>query len=237
MPVVKAQQLEQRVRQSAIVMDLADMEHEGTRIITEARKQAEAIVAKAREEAIRDGERLREEARAAGHAEGLAKGMEEGRQAGHDEAVVQVKQGLEALIGRWDGALEAFEQGLPTHLADVKMDLVQLAVAIAAKVAKTEGLRNKGVIQANVDAALGLVSAGRKVGIAVHPDELAVVEGYLPELATKFRQVSGIEVIADDTLTPGGCVLRYGSGCIDGRLETQIDRIAAELLVREVTGT
>ena len=34
----------------------------------------------------------------------------------------------------------------------------------------------------------------------------------------------------DDAVTPGGCLLRFGTGQIDARIETQLDRIAQELL-------
>ena len=132
---------------------------------------------------------------------------------------------------RWVVALETLVQNLPTHLADVQTDLVKLALAIAGRVTKQEALRNRTVVGGNVEAALALVGAGRMVPVHVHPEEVGVMEKYVPELLAKMRQVHGLEIKADEGLTLGDCVLRFGGGEVDARLEGQIERIAAELLV------
>ena len=86
MPVLKAQQVQQKVRESAIVMDLSDLEREAGRIVAQAKAQAARMVAEARAQAEQEAAAVREEARRAGHAEGYQAGQAEGRQQGHDEA-------------------------------------------------------------------------------------------------------------------------------------------------------
>ena len=51
-----------------------------------------------------------------------------------------------------------------------------------------------------------------------------------PELLSKLRSIEEVELTEDEEISPGGCVLRFGSGQIDARIETQLDRIAEELL-------
>lgn len=153
-----------------------------------------------------------------------------GHQAGHDEAVKNVTQALKELSTRWGQMLEIIEQNLPAHVADAKGDLIRLALAIAAKVTRQEPLNNRKVAQDTVAAALALVGAGRTVALHVHPDELALIEAYLPEILAKLRTVKGVELKADETVTQGGCLARFGAGEVDARIETQIQRIADELL-------
>lgn len=232
MPVVKAQHTSQ-LHQSAIVMDLADLERQAASIVTAAKAEADRLLAQARASAEVEASAIKEQSRQAGRAEGYQAGLAEGQQKGHDEAVAQASAGLTQLIERWDQTLTRLEENLPAHLADAKADLVRLAVAIASRVTHQEALQNQGTVTANVEAAMSLVSAGRTVAVHVHPDEVAVLEGYVPRLLERMRQVSGVEVKPDDSLTPGDCVLRFGAGEIDARLETQIQRIADELLARE----
>ena len=230
MPLVKAHHQSLPARQSAIVMDLADLEQQASKMIELAQRQAQEILAAARAEAEREGVELREQARQTGQREGYEAGFQAGQAKGHEEAVAQAGEGFAALVARWSATLEKLEANLPMHLADVRVDLVKLALAIAAKVTRQEALRNTGVMHTNVQEALALVTAGRSVVVQIHPDEMAVLEGYLPQLVERFRSISGIELKADAGIEPGGCVLAFGSGEIDARLETQIQRIADELV-------
>jgi len=232
MPVVKALHAS-AMRQSAIVMDLSDLERQAADLVANARKQAADIVAQARAEAQAQTAAIKEEARQAGHVEGHQAGFQEGHQAGHDEALVQTKQGLQDLVARWSNTLGQLQNNMPTHMADARIDLVRLSLAIAIRITHQEALENKAVVRSNVERALALVAAGRTVAIQVHPDELAVMEGYLPELVANFRTVAAIELQPDATLTPGGCILRFGAGQIDATLETQAQRIADELLSKQ----
>lgn len=211
-------------------MDLSDLEQQAGRIVAEAHAQAAQILSEAREQAQAEAAAIREQARTAGHQEGYAAGHAEGQQQGHDEAVAAAADGLAQLVARWENTLLQLQAGVPTHMADIRCDLLKLALAIAARVCRREALRSTEVVRANVEGALELVAAGRTVTVCVHPDELTVLEGYVPELVAKMRTLAGIELAGDAAITPGGCVLRYGSGVLDATLETQIARIAAELV-------
>jgi flagellar assembly protein FliH len=229
MPVVKAKQAD-RQHQSAIVMDLSDLERQAARILADARAEATRILADARVQATAEAAQIKEQAKKAGHDEGFAAGEAKGHQSGHDEAVKSVTAALQDLTARWAQTLDIFEQNLPTHVADAKADVIRLALAVAAHVTRLEAVRNKRVVEATVAEALSLVGAGRNVAVHVHPDEFAAMEDYLPDLLAKMRTVSAVELKPDETIPMGGCELHFGAGAVDARLDTQLDRIAAELL-------
>ncbi len=229
MPVMKAQS-PRRIRESPIVMDLADLEHCAAEIVSRARQEAERIVAGAKAAAQRETLQIREQARQAGHQEGLQAGLAEGRQQGHDEALAGVAAQLKDLVARWTQTLDLLQQHMPEHVADARMDLVQLALTIARRVARQEALRNRQVAAAVVEDALRTAGAARRVALRVNPVEVDVLEKYLPEVLAKLRSIEEVELTPDDAVSPGGCVLRFGAGQIDARIETQLDRIAAEIL-------
>jgi flagellar assembly protein FliH len=232
MPLMKAQDV-QRARPKTVVMDLSDLEHEAATIVSRARGQAEQIVADAVAAAGKEAVKLREQGRVAGHAEGYKQGLEQGQKQGHDEAVAAVSQRLNELLDRWTQTLDILQQNMPAHVADARSDMVRLALTIAEKVTHQSALRNKQVAQATMEDTLALIGSARKVAMHVHPDETAVLETYLPQLLAKMRTIESVELVPDETVGAGGCVARFGAGEVDARLQTQLERIANELLAGE----
>lgn len=223
-------QLNQRVRESAIVMDLSDLEREAASIVAQAKMEVSRIMSDGREAAQRETLRIREDARQIGYQEGLEAGLRDGQKQGHDEALSAVTTQLKELAARWSQTLEILHQHMPAHVADARTDLVRLAVAIARRVTHQEALRNREVAPPVVEEALRLAGVARRVALHVNPVEMELLEQYLPDLLAKLRGIEEVELTPDDAVTAGGCVLRLGAGEIDARLETQVERIAQELL-------
>lgn len=219
-----------RVLESPIVLNMADIEKQASQLLTQASTKAEQILAEARARAQKEGEQLRQQAAEKGKAEGYQAGMAEGMKAGHDEALRQNSEKLADLTKRWNEYLDLLMQNIPTHLADIKQDLIRLAIAVATRVIKHEGKNNPNVAEANVAEALALVSAGRRVTLQVHPQDVEHLEAYLPDLLAKLRSITEIELVGDDNVEPGGCTLQFGAGAIDATLDTQIARISEEML-------
>jgi flagellar biosynthesis/type III secretory pathway protein FliH len=66
--------------------------------------------------------------------------------------------------------------------------------------------------------------------VHAHPDDVEALEAYLPELLSSLKSIEEIHLQPDENAGAGGVVLKFGSGEIDARLETQIARIAEELV-------
>jgi flagellar assembly protein FliH len=211
-------------------MDLSDLEKQAGEIVARARAQAERIVAEARAQAGRETVRIREEARAAGHAEGVQAGQAEGRQQGHAEALTQAQAQLQELGVRWSQTLDLLQQHMPVHVADARTDLIRLAMGIAARVTRQEALRNRQIAPALAEETLHMIGAARLVALHVSPGEMDLLETYLPDLLSRLRSIESVQLTPDETVGPAGCIVRFGAGEIDARLETQLDRIAQELL-------
>jgi flagellar biosynthesis/type III secretory pathway protein FliH len=122
---------------------------------------------------------------------------------------------------------------MPAHAADARTDLVRLALAIAARVTHQEALKNKHVAEAVVADALALAAGSRTVTLHVHPDEEPALAAYLPALLAKIRTTASVALVPDPAVTPGGVLTHFGAGQIDARLETQLQRIADELLASD----
>jgi flagellar assembly protein FliH len=234
MPVMKAQQ-SPSMRETAIVMDLSDLEREARQIVAGARAEATRLMTDGRAAAEREAQKIRETARAAGQKEGFDAGLAQGKKQGHDEAVAAVSAQLKDLTARWSQTLELLQQHMPTHIADAKTDVVKLALKIAQRVTHQEALRNRNVAAAVVEEALRAVGAGRQIAVHAHPSDVDALEQYLPDLLTSLKSIEEIHLQPDESAGVGGCFLRFGGGEIDARLDTQITRIAHELIGEDET--
>ena len=119
---------------------------------------------------------------------------------------------------------------MPAHVADARMDVVKLALAIATRVthqeAAAEPARGGG---GEWKSACGRWGRDGRL-LHAHPTDVEALEAYLPDLLSSLKSIEEIHLQPDEAAGVGGCFLRFGSGEIDARLETQIARIADELV-------
>lgn len=209
---------------------LADVERAAKATLLRARQQAEQLLAAAQAE----GETLKAEAHAQGIAqgreEGLAQGLEQGKQAGQQQALnehrAQLRQSIAAL-NKVASALDASRTDLESCALT---EVVKLAVAIARRVTKRQGLLDPHVLTSNLTEAMKLVTQATDIRAAIHPTQRATLDAALPELGLQFPNLQHVKIIEDATLAPGGCRIFTEEGELDADLAGQLDRIAAELL-------
>jgi flagellar assembly protein FliH len=209
---------------------LRDVETQAAGIIAQARQQAEAILKKA----AADAEAIKQAARAEGLAEGRAAGskagMEQGIAAGRQQAISQYQQELSKLVQALTEVAEQIERSRLRLLAGADEDVVCLAIEIARKVVGARGLTDVNVVLGSVREALRFVIGHNDVRIAVHPSQQVVLQEALPAMRLAWPNLQHVQIVADDTILPGGARVHTRNGEVDATLDTMIDRIAAELL-------
>jgi flagellar assembly protein FliH len=215
---------------SAAVFSLRDIEAQAQAILLRAQQQAEQLLAQAQEEAMQLKEEARAEGLAAGHAEGLKRGHEEGLKRGRDQALAEHKVAFTAAVSALNKAASAIDQSRLSLEADAVEEVLRLAIAIAGRVTKQHALADPSIAVANVAEALKLAVHAADVAIVIHPAQRAAIDASLPDLRLKLPQLQHLRLVEDATVEPGGCRLLTGSGGIDATLETQLNRIVADLL-------
>ena len=209
---------------------MADIEKQAKLILLRARQQADQLLAAAQSEAESLKQQATAEGAAHGHRQGLAQGLEEGKRAGHQQALnehrAQFQQALQALS---NAMIEA-----DRHRAELEAgalaEVVRLALAVARRVAKRQGMVDPEVLTANLHEAMKLVVAKSDLRIAIHPAQRKTLDEALPELQLSWPQLQHAKVVEDASIVPGGCRVLAENGSVDADLQTQLDRIEAELL-------
>lgn len=209
---------------------LADIERQAKVILLRARQQAEQLLAVAQTEA----EQLKQQATAQGLAEGrrqgVAQGSEQGRQAGQQLALNEHRTQLQQAMQALSAAMIALNESRADLESSALAEVVQLAISIAARVTKRQGLIDPAVLTENLQEAMKLVVKSADVRIAIHPSQRRTLDSALPELRLQWPNLAHVQVVEDASLTPGGCRVYAEQGQIDADLNEQLDRIAQELL-------
>jgi flagellar assembly protein FliH len=220
MPLIKS-----AIATTTVRLSLRDFESEANQRLDRARSEADAIVAGARDRAGEIGAAAMEQ----GFKHGYENGVVEARRDAIEQFGEQFALSVEALA-RAAATMEASRADLESAaLADV----VKLALGIARRVTKRQGLIDPRVLTENLREAVKQLIRRDDVRIAIHPKQRATLDEALAELKLEWPQLDGVEIIEDESISPGGCRVSGGQGEIDADLNAQLDRIAADLIPTE----
>jgi flagellar assembly protein FliH len=173
-----------------------------------AREEAERA---AREQTLREQrEREQREALERAQAEGYAAGIAQGEA----KYAAQVEQ-LAAVLASAPAAIEAAVVGAE----DV---IVEIAYESVCKIVGDALGRREGVV-AVVQSVLRNLREREQLVIRVAPDDLALLESHRKDLLPYRGTV--VALVADERVSLGGCLVESSGGTLDGRLETQMQRL------------
>ncbi|QOV89907.1 FliH/SctL family protein [Humisphaera borealis] len=226
MPIIRASQLPA----TAQVFSMQDVEAAAKRVLLNANAKAEQLIAAAIEEAERVKEEARQEGSREGFEHGHTEGVRHGTEAGRQQALQKHSAELTSLVGTLREALVQIDAHRLSIESDGTTEVVKLAIAIARRVIKRQAAVDPAVLEANLGEAMKLAVGAADLRIAVNPAQRAALNDALPRLKLKWPGLKHVELIDDATIAPGGCQVFTRSGSINADLESQLDRIVAELI-------
>ena len=153
---------------------------------------------------------------------GRENGRAEGRQAEKDAHVPQ--QAAAEELRRRQGAelIESFAAERDRYLRAVEHEVVELALAVAARILRREAQMDPLLLTGAVRVALGQLSGSTQVRLRVPPGELDLwteTIALLPNLAVKPA------VLAGDGMRVGDCVIETDLGSVDLGIRSQLGEI------------
>lgn len=179
---------------------------------------------------------------AEGHREGfergLSEGFEQGRREGLAAGAIEAVGAAEArIVARVEGALAALDRARHDlerrdgmSVADIERGVVDLALGLASTILQREVAAS---VDPGADAlrrALELAPARGHVVARLAPDDVE----RLADLAS-IAPGRPVEIVADPTLSSGGCIVEVGSASIDASIEGALAR-ARSVLQGELEG-
>jgi len=183
------------------------------REVFEAAQEARDVVSLAQErarqiidDAQRERDKIREQARQEGNAEGLAE---------WNRILADTTKRAEELTKSWEETM------------------LRLSVRVAEKIVGEQLRLHPDTIVEIVREVLKNVRPGKRLMIQVNPSEAQRVRSRIDRLREGLGASSEIDIVAMASVPAGGCVIDSELGIIDARLETQL-KCLEEILVRGV---
>ena len=202
---------------SGIAYDLLDMADQAEDYLGTVRAEAAKIIQQAKQESAK----IRQQAE------------EAGRQAAQEavESILDEKVGkqMQTLTPALATAVQLIEDSRQDWLRHWETSAVQLTSAIAARIVRRELSQQPEIALEWIQEALQLAAGAAELTVRLHPSDHQTLGNQIHELAALFGGAAPTTIIADDSLSPGGCVVTTKFGSIDMQLETQLARLAQEL--------
>ncbi len=211
-------------------VDLADHLAEARSVIADAERRASRIVAGAEAEAAKALAAARQGGYEAGHRSGYTEGVEAGHQAAHKESIQRFEQQQDHLVAGMQAAIESIDEIKEGLRIAAEKDLLEFAVQVATKLTFAIGKMHRESAVENLERAIRLVGAQTDLTIRVHPDDLAAMDMFARDVLKQVNASRAVDLVADESLAPGGCLVDSGCTRIDATLETQVAEIVSLLL-------
>ena len=197
---------------------------EAARAGAEAAAEAERLAAEAARAAEAEPatpSRTPEEIAQAAWAEGFERGYDDGYAEGlrrADEAQAEQTRALAALV-------ESVSIEADAYVRAVEEQVVRLALAIAERVVEREARTDPELVLGVVRAALAEIQDSSEVHVRVSPADHALIEprweAMLPRSVARRS-----ELLADEAVETGGCVVETRAVQVDAQLSTKLAQVA-----------
>lgn len=184
------------------------------------KQQAQAECDKIISDAKTQAEVIKEDAKKSGHAEGLAQGRADGEKAIRAELAEKIKQ----TNAKAEKTLQDAKEQTASYFVKAEDDIVSVLMMAIEKILPQHFLDVPQTILPVVREAIKYVRDQKEIKVHVEPesyDLILMARGEFQSMLTDGTAV--LEIISDETLKPGDCVIETPNGGVDARLLTQIE--------------
>lgn len=222
--LLKAETLAQR--SSAVSFQYADIGQRCDDQLQAAQERSDQILA----EAAAEVERLRQEAWQVGHATGALQAEAEFDARVEAEVQHRVRERLSHMVPALQSATQQLIDDREQILLQWETAAIRLSLTLAERIVRRELQIQPAAPRALIAEALQLTAGAASIVLRLHPADVAELQADSTDWQQFSSGRSPIKVIADAGLTRGGCLVETPEGEIDGRIESQLSRLAEELL-------
>ena len=203
----QAEQLKQQAeKQSQEMLDKATAESE--KIVNDTKAKAKELL-----------DKVQKEGYDAGYKDGKAKGIKDGKEKIEDELKAIIRQAND----KAQKTLRDAKEQTAEYFIRAEDDIVAVVVMAIEKILPQHFLDTPQVILPVVREAIKHVRDQKEVKVHVDPDSYDLVLMARTEFQSMLTDgTATVEIISDEALKPGDCVIETPNGGVDARLSTQI---------------
>jgi flagellar assembly protein FliH len=173
------------------------------------------------------------ELKEAARTEGRAEGHEAGYSEGLEKAENDTKKEYEGKFSRALALLDEIGKGLAEsreHLASAHVSqLIRLWEMMLRKMLATMVEMDPEVVDRIVQNLLKRISDRERIIVYLNPEDVAMIEGSKESLMDSIRGVKIFELMSDDHVDKGSCLIETNLGIYDARWRTQLEQVSSEV--------
>lgn len=194
-----------------------DLAGQAEKYLDKVRQQAAEILRAAAQEA--------EQLRVRAQQEGYDAGMADAEQLMDQRVAAQ----LETLLPAMHKAIDDLHHVRHEFLREWERQTVHLAAEIAARIIRRELKQSPEITLSLVREALELAAGSPHIRLLLNPAEQKALGPQIDKLLAEFSRLGPSEVVGDEAVARGGCIIETAFGRIDQQWQSQLERIEAEL--------
>lgn len=210
---------------------LADAKAEAEKLIADATAEAEKLVADAKAEAEklsndtrREAEELLKQTRKEGYDTGYADGTEDGIKDGKAKIERDLADTVRKANAKAQKTIQDAKEQTSDYFIRAEDDVVKVVMMAIDKILPQHFIDVPQVILPVVREAIRHVRDQKEIKVHVEPDSYDLVLMARSEFQSMLTDGTAIiEIISDEALKPGDCVIETPNGGVDARLSTQLD--------------
>jgi flagellar assembly protein FliH len=200
-----------------IAFNFEDVSHQASQYLNEVQAQAETIVASAQQHADNVRQRAEEDGRGAA-MRAAEKFLDE-----------KVGQRMQTLLPALEKLVSELSDARQSWLRHWEHRAIRLAAKMAERVVRREIAKTPEIQLDLLREALEMAAGSPQLKISMNPADVATLGGQIEKLVKQIAPVAQADIVADERVSTGGCRVETRRGMIDQQVETQLQRIVAEL--------
>ncbi len=215
-------QAEQHVADAKAEADklIADAKAQAEQLVADAQAESEKLIADTQHEAEELLKTTRKEGYDAGYADGTADGIKDGTAKIERDLADTVRQAN----AKAQKTIQDAKEQTSEYFIRAEDDVVKVVMRAIDKILPQHFIDVPQVVLPVVREAIRHVRDQKEIKVHVEPDSYDLVlmaRGEFQSMLTDGTAI--IEVISDEALKPGDCVIETPNGGVDARLSTQLD--------------
>lgn len=105
-------------------------------------------------------------------------------------------------------------------------DILEISLDIARKIVKKEVSQNpEAILETILDVLKTISKEEPRITLKVNPAQVHIAKENIADIKDSIGLESKTNVIADDTIEIGGCIIQTSNGIVDATLDTQLEII------------
>ena len=196
---------------------IQETQNECDQILSEVRGRAE-------EEAKETLEKAREEGHKEGYEAGYTEGVNQGRIDGENAVRNEMKDAILQANAKAEKTIQDAKIQTQEYFTTAEDDIVNVVMMAIEKIIPQHFLDVPHVVLPVVRDAINHVRDQKEIKIHVEPESYDLISMARNEFQSMLTDGAAIlEVVSDEALQPGDCLIETPNGGVDARLSTQIE--------------